>query len=56
MIEGFNNDGLRILINPAEVASVYRGPTWCNVQMRDGTIHRFAREQAEKVYRALRGA
>lgn len=56
MIEGYNRDGQLILFNPAEVASVYRGEAWCNVQMRDGTVHRFGHAEAERVYRALKGS
>ncbi len=59
MIEGYNNDGLKVLINPRAVASVYAGGEagygfWCNVQMEDGTVHRFRGPAAEKVYAACR--
>ncbi len=54
MIEGYNNDGIAVLINPAKVVEVYRGANYCNVKMENGTLHRFSHEQARKIYDALR--
>lgn len=59
MIEGYNNDGLRVLINPLMVVEVYAGSTmgygsfWCNVKTTSGEVIRFTGTSAETVYRAL---
>lgn len=59
MIEGYNGEGLRVLLNPREVVEVYAGGTegyafWCNVKTTSGVLHRFTGTEAEKVFRALR--
>lgn len=56
MIEGHNNDGVTVLLNPREVIEVYRGANYCNVKMSNGTLHRFSGNQAARVYEALRSA
>lgn len=60
MIEGYNIDGVAILINPREVVEVYAGRAgcgfWCNVKMSSGTLHRFTGSDADKVHKALRMA
>lgn len=61
MIEGYNGDGMLILINPREVVEVYAGGTkgyafWCNVKTTSGQVHRFTNGSAEKVYEALKAA
>lgn len=58
MAEGYNTEGTKVLINGRFVVSVYAGGegygAWCNVQMEDGTVHRFKGSEATKVYVALR--
>jgi hypothetical protein len=56
MIEGWDNEGRKVLINPRYVLQVYSGPGWCNVQMADKTLHRFSHAEGERVYAALKAA
>jgi hypothetical protein len=60
MIEGYDTDGTRVLLNPREVVEVFAGGQdfgfWCNVKMSNGTLHRFKGATAEKVYKALAAA
>jgi hypothetical protein len=58
MIEGYNDDGRRVLLNTREVVEVYAGGTegydfWCNVKTTSGVLHRFKGPGAERVYHAL---
>lgn len=56
MIEGYSSEGVTVLINPRRVVVVYRGDTFCNVKMEDGSVHRFRHGEATRVYEALLSA
>jgi hypothetical protein len=56
MIEAYNQDNVRVQFNPRHVIQTFSGPGFCNVQMTDGTLHRFSHGEAEKVLAAMRTA
>ncbi len=58
MIEGYNTDGHRVMLNPLEVVEVYAGghddySWWCNVVTTNRTTHRFKGTTARQVWEQL---